>query len=140
MQVAPKFFGEPEVRRPMTPSPNPAMNVDRTMEAKAVVTPKLAIARRSQTTSYTRLQKPDTTKKMKYHRSLGKRDLQKYKSVVAAWIEARWHCSRAPRYRDSQTRSISLPQSTSSVVSGHGFQPCRQRAIGGSVAWLKAMP
>jgi len=46
------------------------MNIDTTIETMAVVTPKLAIASRSQTTSYTKLQKPETTKKTKYHRIL----------------------------------------------------------------------
>jgi hypothetical protein len=44
------------------------MNIDSTMEAIAVVTPKLAIASRSHITSHTKLQKPETTKKIKYHR------------------------------------------------------------------------
>src|SRR5712692_2434679 len=44
------------------------MNADRTMETMGVVTPNAAIARRSQTTSYTRLQKPEVRKKPKYHR------------------------------------------------------------------------
>jgi len=47
------------------------MNMDTTIETKSVVTPKLAIESRSQTISYTRLQKPEMTKKTKYHRIPG---------------------------------------------------------------------
>src|SRR6266567_1500588 len=56
---------------PHEPKPRPAMNMETTIETKAVVTPKLAIESRSQTISYTRLQKPETTKKTKYHRIPG---------------------------------------------------------------------
>jgi hypothetical protein len=42
------------------------MNIESTMETNAVVTPNLAMASRSQTTSYTKLQNPETTKKRKY--------------------------------------------------------------------------
>ncbi len=41
------------------------MNMEITMEARAVLTPKLAIASRSYTPSYTSPQKPETTKKLK---------------------------------------------------------------------------
>ncbi len=47
------------------------MNIDSTMETIAVVMPKLAMASRSQTTSYTKLQNPETTKKRKYQRIFG---------------------------------------------------------------------
>jgi hypothetical protein len=44
------------------------MNIESTVETNAVVTPNLAMASLSQTTSYTKLQKPETTKKTKYQR------------------------------------------------------------------------
>jgi hypothetical protein len=47
------------------------MNIEITMEASAVVTPKLAMASRSQTTSYTKPQNPEITKKAKNHHNLG---------------------------------------------------------------------
>src|SRR5215469_9617709 len=50
---------------PQEPKPSPAMNVDRTIEVSAVVTPNCATARRSQTSSYRRLQNPETKKKTK---------------------------------------------------------------------------
>src|SRR5438552_7726138 len=53
---------------PHEPKPSPAIDIYTTIETMAVVTPKLAIASRSQTTSYSRLQKPDTTKNRKYRR------------------------------------------------------------------------
>jgi hypothetical protein len=41
------------------------MKIERTMETSAVVTPKLAMASRTQTTSYTSPQKPEITKNAK---------------------------------------------------------------------------
>jgi hypothetical protein len=42
------------------------MNAERTMATMAVVTPNCAMARRSQTSSYRTLQKPEMKKKTKY--------------------------------------------------------------------------
>jgi hypothetical protein len=43
------------------------MNIERTIDTNAVVTPNCAIANRSQTSSYRMLQKPETKKKRKNH-------------------------------------------------------------------------
>src|SRR5262249_31429819 len=48
------------------PSPMPAMNIDRTVETKGVVTPNCAMARRSQISSYRMLQNPESRKNTKY--------------------------------------------------------------------------
>src|SRR5688500_5678645 len=53
---------------PQLPSARPPMNTDSTIEVSAVVTPKLAMASRSQITSHTRLQNPETRKKTNHHR------------------------------------------------------------------------
>src|SRR6266481_566370 len=53
---------------PHEPRPMPAMNIERTIDTIGVVTPNSAIASRSHTTSYTRLQKPEARKKAKYQR------------------------------------------------------------------------
>jgi hypothetical protein len=45
------------------------MNTDRTMATMAAVTPKRAMARRSQTTWHSNAQNPETTKKAKNQRS-----------------------------------------------------------------------
>src|SRR6266849_5491903 len=50
---------------PQEPAPSPAMNVESTIETSAVVTPNWAIARRSQTSSYSTLQRPERKKKRK---------------------------------------------------------------------------
>ena len=64
------------LRPPHDPMPKPAMKTERTMETMGVVTPNLAILSRSQTTSYTRLQKPEMKKKRKNHRVFKDRLLQ----------------------------------------------------------------
>jgi hypothetical protein len=46
------------------------MNADSTNESRALVTPKLAIARRSQMISYRRLQNPEIAKNKKNQRRL----------------------------------------------------------------------
>ena len=55
-------------RRPAAqePRPMPDINMDKTAETTGVVTPNCAIARRSQTSSYKMLQKPERRKKTKY--------------------------------------------------------------------------
>ena len=57
------------VRRPLAqePRPSPAIKLERTMETSGVVTPNCAMARRSQTSSYMTLQKPETKKKRNIH-------------------------------------------------------------------------
>src|SRR6266404_1983054 len=47
------------------PTPSPAMNMERTTETRAVVTPNWAMARRSQTSSYRIPQNPETRKNRK---------------------------------------------------------------------------
>jgi hypothetical protein len=59
------------------------MNIEITIEASAAVTPKLAMASRSQTTSYTRPQNPETTKKPKNHRKW-------MAGTPSAWILSRF--------------------------------------------------
>src|SRR5712692_7507678 len=49
------------------PSPKPAMNMESTVETMAVVTPKSAIASRSQINSYRMLQKPEMKKNTNSH-------------------------------------------------------------------------
>src|SRR5258706_9688738 len=51
------------------PRARPAMNTDRTMATIAAVTPKRAMARRSQTTWHSSAQNPEMTKKAKNQRS-----------------------------------------------------------------------
>src|SRR5438552_19036629 len=67
---------------PHEPKPRPAMNMDTTIETKAVVTPKLAIESRSQTSSYTRLQQPETTKNTKDHGMFGETSCARCVAVV----------------------------------------------------------
>src|SRR5262249_46490538 len=50
---------------PQLPRARPPMNVERTIETRALVTPNRAIASRSHTTSRTRLQNPETRKNPK---------------------------------------------------------------------------
>jgi hypothetical protein len=45
------------------PIPSPAIKTEITIDTMGVVTPNFAIASRSQTTSYTRLQNPEMKKK-----------------------------------------------------------------------------
>ena len=51
---------------PHEPMPNPAMNMESTIETSALVTPNCAMDSRSQTISYRMPQNPDTKKKRKY--------------------------------------------------------------------------
>ncbi|OLD66366.1 MAG: hypothetical protein AUI47_00035 [Acidobacteria bacterium 13_1_40CM_2_68_5] len=57
-------------RRPphQLPRARPAMNTERTVETRGVTTPNCAMAIRNQTTSYTRLQKPEMRKNPKNQR------------------------------------------------------------------------
>lgn len=49
------------------PTPSPAMNTESTIEVSAVVTPNCAIDSRSQMSSHSTLQNPETKKNQKNH-------------------------------------------------------------------------
>src|SRR5271163_317701 len=63
------------------PNPMPAMNTESTIETSALVTPKSAMAKRSQMISYRMLQNPETQKKRKSQS-------MKEPSVASAKIES----------------------------------------------------
>src|ERR1700722_1867038 len=83
------------------------MKTESTIETIAVVTPNCAIARRSQTSSYNTLQKPEKRKKKKYqftNDSLARARFQFHNPVPSAHVE----CREVPETRQGRCNLESL--------------------------------